>query len=56
MRRQTELSRLRKTQFIHKMPLESSLWHRRKNSLRMLKKAVQQDRSEGRGEAYASVR
>ena len=31
-------------------------WHRWQQSRRMLKKAVQQGRSERRGEAYASVR
>ena len=45
-----------KTRFMHKTPLESSIWRRCHNSLRMLKKAVQQGRSERRGEAYASVR
>ena len=34
----------------------SHMWHNGKTSGRMLKKAVQQDRSERRGEAYASVR
>jgi hypothetical protein len=41
---------------MHKMPLESSIWRRCQNSLRMLKNAAQQGRSERRGEAYASVR
>jgi hypothetical protein len=45
-----------KTRFMHKMPLESSKWRRCHNSLRMLKKAVQQGRSERRVEAYTSVR
>jgi hypothetical protein len=45
-----------KTRFIHKMPLESSIWRGCQNRFRMLKKAVQQGRSERRGEAYASVR
>jgi hypothetical protein len=44
------------TSIYAQMPLESSLWHQCQNSLRMLKKAVQQGRSERRGEAYASVR
>jgi hypothetical protein len=48
-------SRLRKNSIYAQMPLESSLWHQCQNSLRMLKKAVQQGRSERRGEAYASV-
>ena len=34
-----------KTRFIHKMPLESSLWRRFQNRFRMLKKAVQRGRS-----------
>ena len=46
-----------KTRFMHKMPLESSIGRRCQHSLRMLKKAAQQGRSERRGEvAYASVR
>jgi hypothetical protein len=45
-----------KTRFIHEMPMESSIWRQCQDSLRMLKKAVQQGRSERRGEAYASVR
>ena len=49
-------SRLRKNSAYAKMPLESSLWHRCQNRLRMLKKVVQQGRSERRGEAYAPVR
>ena len=34
----------------------SHIWHNGRTSGRMLKKAVQQGRSERRGEAYASVR
>ena len=34
----------------------SHMWHNERTIDRMLKKAVQQDRSEQRGEAYASVR
>jgi len=34
----------------------SHMWHNGRISSRMLKKAVQQGRSEQRGEAYASVR
>src|SRR5687768_7468013 len=37
-----------KIRFIHKLPLESPKWRRCHNSLRMLKKALQQGRSEVR--------
>ena len=50
-------SRLRKNSIYAQMPLESSLWHRCQNSLRMLKKVVQQGRSErGTGGVPSGVR
>ena len=45
-----------KTRVIRKKQLKDSVWCWDMNSLRMLKRAVQQGRSERRGEAYASVR
>ena len=45
-----------KTQLMPKMPIGSFLRSRCQNRLRMLKKAVQEGRSERGREAYASVR
>ena len=45
-----------KTRLMPKIWLEFSVRRERQNNVRMLKKAVQQGRSERRGEAYASVR
>ena len=45
-------SRLRKNSIYAQMPLESSLWHRCQNSLRMLKKAVSKAAASEEPEAY----
>ena len=45
-----------KTRCMRKKRQKSSGWHRGLNNHRMLKKAVQQGRSERRGEAYGLVR
>ena len=49
-------NRMRKTIVAREHFDGSHMWHNGRTSGRMLKKAVQQGRSERRGEAYASVR
>ncbi len=49
-------SRLRKNSVYAKKRPKCSEWHCGLNNHRMLKKAVQQGRSERRGEAYGLVR
>jgi hypothetical protein len=54
--RPISLTVCRKTWFIHQTPLKYDRGNEGFNNFRMLKKAVQQGRSERSGEAYASVR
>jgi hypothetical protein len=51
-----ELRRLRKNSVARRNLTGSHGWDNRRIAHRMLKKAVQQGRSERKGEAYASVR
>jgi hypothetical protein len=55
-RRHRDVGGCGKTRLMPKIWLEFSVRRERQNNVRMLKKAVQQGRSERRGEAYASVR
>jgi hypothetical protein len=54
--KEKSLSGCRKIRFIQKIPLHYDRGSEAIKNLRMLKKAVQQGRSERRGEVYASVR
>jgi hypothetical protein len=55
-RRHRHVAGCGETRLMLKIWLEFSVRREHQNNVRMLKKAVQQGRSERRGEAYASVR
>ena len=55
-RRHRDVGGCGRTRLMPKIWLEFSVRRECQNNVRMLKKAVQQGRSERRGEAYASVR